>query len=1098
LASVLGLVGVVVFAPVAVDAAPQAVPASIVSASAGNPAGGTPSGFHAITPFRLVDTRDGTGIPGPLGPGQTATFVLLGQGAIPAAGVVAVVVNVTLVMPTETTHLTVWPDGQALPATSSVNATAAAVAANLQFLAPGPGGGAQVRNNSGTAHVLVDVTGWLGADGFGRFHPTYATQDPYDVMGSTNIAVGAGDAGATDVRVDETSRLPLDRVSALVVDVGFQTGSPTHLTVWTPGAPLPPVSSLNATPTGSPAVDIERNLVVVVPDAQGRVRLRNNEGVVQVGMTVVGWFDDHGSSGGELVAIPPVRVADARTGDGLPTSGLKADVAVLGRGGIPATGVAALVVTLTVVGGPGNAGVSAGTGGAGMTAVSGAPQEVFVGPGEAKARLVVVAPGIGGTLRAGSTYGGDLCCGQSHPLVVLDVVGYFTAAASAPDEVKRRFGPNGWFGTGGCDPIAEVGSPCLAPWPNDLHARPSSGSPTGHVVDVRGLVPSNKDGVALELPDLMGLGSHDPTNRTGDVDGFSPGSKAIAYVPGVDLAASGAPPATNPQASLAADSPVLLLDVTEGVRVPVWVDYDARASADADRVLVITPARVLREGHRHVVVLRALVAVGGGPVAPSEMFRALRDDLVTDLPALEDRRAAYDRIFGEVASAGIDRGSLVSAWAFTVRSPLDAARRMLSIRDRSFAAVGDHAPPFAVTAVEENPSPNVARRVHGQFVVPNFLVDGGGPGTAFDVSHEVEKFPGAVPAVQGFRLAFFQCNVPYSALGPGGGASPGPVAPSRISLYGHGLLGSRTEVNAGNVGDMGQAHNITFCATDLIGLAEEDILAAAVVLTDLSKFATIPDRLQQGMLNTLFLGRLVRDDEGLVTHPAFRVAGQPVIDTSELFYDGNSQGGIMGAATTAVSQEWTRAVLGVTGMNYSMLLPRSVDFEPFLPIFEAAYPNEREQLLLLEVIQLLWDRADPVGYVQHLTSDPYPGTPPHKVLLHVAFGDHQVAQVSAEILARAIGARVHQPALAPGRHTDLTPYWGIDPIGVSPFDGSALVIWDSGTPAPPLGNTPPKDGSDPHEFPRRQLAARLQKSEFLKPGGAVVDVCAGAPCLAPP
>ena len=69
-----------------------------------------------------------------------------------------------------------------------------------------------------------------------------------------------------------------------------------------------------------------------------------------------------------------------------------------------------------------------------------------------------------------------------------------------------------------------------------------------------------------------------------------------------------------------------------------------------------------------------------------------------------------------------------------------------------------------------------------------------------------------------------------------------------------------------------------------------------------------------------------------------------------------------------------------------------------------------------------------------------------------------------------------------------------------PHAGSALVIWDAGTPTPPTTNTPPNSpayGSDPHGRPRAQASARIQKSEFLQPNGAVVDVCGGAPCLAP-
>jgi 8-oxo-dGTP diphosphatase len=58
-------------------------------------------------------------------------------------------------------------------------------------------------------------------------------------------------------------------------------------------------------------------------------------------------------------------------------------------------------------------------------------------------------------------------------------------------------------------------------------------------------------------------------------------------------------------------------------------------------------------------------------------------------------------------------------------------------------------------------------------------------------------------------------------------------------------------------------------------------------------------------------------------------------------------------------------------------------------------------------------------------------------------------------------------------------------------------MWDSGpgfNGRPPLANMPPAAGKDPHESPRATPAARVQKSEFLKPGGRVVDVCAGKPC----
>jgi hypothetical protein len=163
---------------------------------------------------------------------------------------------------------------------------------------------------------------------------------------------------------------------------------------------------------------------------------------------------------------------------------------------------------------------------------------------------------------------------------------------------------------------------------------------------------------------------------------------------------------------------------------------------------------------------------------------------------------------------------------------------------------------------------------------------------------------------------------------------------------------------------------------------------------------------------------------------------------------------------------------------------------------------------------MLWDRAEANGYAHHMTDDPYPNTPAHKILLHPAFGDHQVANVAAEVEARTIEAYVYEPALMDGRHTDVDPYWGLPVIssnpdlfgGISlPADVSALVIWDNcpthevttcRTGVPPTTNTPPREGEDPHEFPRRMVNSRLQKATFLQTGGFVIDVCGGLPCLA--
>ena len=258
------------------------------------------------------------------------------------------------------------------------------------------------------------------------------------------------------------------------------------------------------------------------------------------------------------------------------------------------------------------------------------------------------------------------------------------------------------------------------------------------------------------------------------------------------------------------------------------------------------------------------------------------------------------------------------------------------------------------------------------------------------------------------------------------------------------------------------------------------------------------------MLNTLLLGRLLANPSGFASDAAFQEDGSPLFDTSHLYYDGNSQGGIMGGITTAVAPDYTRAVLGVTGMDYGgVLLQRSTDFTQFAAFLYGlqpggGYTDPSIHPLLLDIMQQLWDRGEADGYAAHMTTDPPPDTPAHEVLMQTAYGDHQVSQYAAAVEARTIGAQGHDPALdLPARSQDANLFYGIPAIQSYPFDGSAWVIWDDGpglVPPPPLTNTPPVVGRDPHSDVRATVAARTQKAAFLDVNGAVVDVCSGLPC----
>ena len=638
-----------------------------------------------------------------------------------------------------------------------------------------------------------------------------------------------------------------------------------------------------------------------------------------------------------------------------------------------------------------------------------------------------------------------------------------------------------------CDPIDPAA--CLLPFPNDFFTVPDASSPTGLRVHVaQGAMPANRSGVRI-----------DPTewNRQ---DGFSPGEPILVHVPGLDVAKSGIAPVTDIGHSLAPNTPIELLNTRTGEPTPYWAELDAHATSQPDQqVLIIRPAVAMEEGTRYIVALRWMRDADGQIIPPNPVFAAFVDDRSAREKAANQRLVDMKRIFATLAQARIKRHDLYLAWDFTVASERDLTSRMLAIRDSAFQSLGGAAPTFSVTQVTDftdTQNPRIARQVVGTVNVPGYLTGDGGPGSRLHYGPPdgsgLPPSPDAVPTATGRTIAAdFVCNIPRVATSQ---------HPAHLSLYGHGLFGQPTEINAGNVKDMSQRYNFMFCATSWIGMADADIGYFVQSFMDFSGFPAVPDRMQQGFLDFLFLGRAMDRPAGFASNAAFQDAdGHPLIDVAGgLHYDGNSQGGIAGGALTAIAQDWTRSVLGVTGMNYSTLVQRSVDGAPFQQLLDTYYPGKVDQQLVFALLQMLWDRSEADGYAQHMTTDPLPGTPAHQVLMHVAFGDHQVSTATAEVEARTIGARLHTPALAPGWSDAVVPFWGIPPIAAYPYGGSAMVVWNSGKAfASPPTNLAPADpniyGQDPHEFPRAQPEAQQQKAIFLL-SGLIVDVCNGGPC----
>jgi hypothetical protein len=409
------------------------------------------------------------------------------------------------------------------------------------------------------------------------------------------------------------------------------------------------------------------------------------------------------------------------------------------------------------------------------------------------------------------------------------------------------------------------------------------------------------------------------------------------------------------------------------------------------------------------------------------------------------------------------------------------------MRDQTFAALDGHVGTFRVTKVVDDPpsEPDLARVVTGTFSVPSYLT--GPSGSSGSVLTEGPK---GLPVHRPGNVdnANFECAVPKAASA---------THPASIAVYGHGLFGSADEVTASAVPQFSNTYDYTFCGTDWLGLSSGTIALALGVTSDYGQFPTLADNLLQSLLNAQVLGNLMVNPKGFADAPAFQDASHhPLIRSGPgLVYYGNSEGGIMGGAFTALSTEARRSVLGVPGMDYAVLLARSADYTPFQSLVNQSYPDKAVQQLGYDVIQMLWDRAEADGYAEQMTGG-LPGTPAHQVLLEEAFGDHQVANVATETEARAIGARLHEPALSAGRSPETQPFWDIPALS-EPSSGPALFVWDTGVPAAPLSDTPPTAGPDPHDTTPRTFPPLWAQMHTFFTTGHVSDVCGAKPCTGP-
>lgn len=305
--------------------------------------------FTPLAPTRLLDTRIGLGRSGTsqVAAGQIVTLQVTGVGGVPASGVAAIVLNVTVTGPAGPGFVSVTPTGGS--STSNLNFSTQEDVANLVIVPVAPDGSVRLFTSQAT-HLIADVSGWFASDAMTTPGSHFTDAQPTRVL-DTRTGVGVPGGGTTPLTggvprvldVTGVGGVPATGVTAVILNV----------TVTQPTA----ASFLSVTPTGGTATsninfsasETAAGLVVVPVDPDGSIRFAVGSGTTHVIADVFGWFATPGSlTGSVLTAVDPARLLDTRSDPGGPLGPDEAGfLPIDGEGGVPVDGVDAAVLNLT-------------------------------------------------------------------------------------------------------------------------------------------------------------------------------------------------------------------------------------------------------------------------------------------------------------------------------------------------------------------------------------------------------------------------------------------------------------------------------------------------------------------------------------------------------------------------------------------------------------------------------------------------------------------------------------------------------------------------------------------------------------------------------
>ena len=273
--------------------------------------------YYAISPTRVLDTRNGTGgLSGPFTNHAARTFQVSGGSSGVPSNARAVTGNLTVTGQTSSGYLFIGPVAANNPTSSTLNFPVGDDRANAVTVALGAGGTLSITfvapSNGPTAHAIFDVTGYFTPDTSGATYHAIAPTRALDTRNGTGGLSGPFTNHAA--RTFTVSGVPTGATAVTGnLTVTGQTSS-GYLYIGPVATNNPTSSTLNF-----PVGDDRANAVAVQLGTGATLSITfvapSNGPTAQAIFDVTGYFTAD-MSGATYVPLSPTRLLDSRNGTG--------------------------------------------------------------------------------------------------------------------------------------------------------------------------------------------------------------------------------------------------------------------------------------------------------------------------------------------------------------------------------------------------------------------------------------------------------------------------------------------------------------------------------------------------------------------------------------------------------------------------------------------------------------------------------------------------------------------------------------------------------------------------------------------------------------